>query len=358
MSQTQQVNLPTKLIASWLFICALCVVIMVIIGGVTRLTHSGLSIVEWKPVTGIVPPLNEAEWAKEYSKYQLIPEYQISNIALPKFKQIYLIEYIHRLAARLTGLVFLLPFLYFLSKKMITPKIAANFVTIFCLGLLQGVIGWYMVKSGLHGRYDISQYRLALHLAMGFVIFALIIWAALSAYYNYPLIRPVKEINILSSHANLLIFNIFLQVIIGGFVAGLDAGLIYNTFPLMDGDFIPQGLFNLQPFYRNLFENVTTVQFIHRIVAYILCINIIFFIARIYCYKYSKELKKAAILLMFVLIIQMSLGIATLLYNVPLVLALLHQLGALILLFASLYNRYIICYRVCVIKAEAELLQS
>ncbi|MFN7039405.1 MAG: COX15/CtaA family protein, partial [Alphaproteobacteria bacterium] len=320
-----------KKIAIWLFISAFMVSLMVLIGGLTRLTHSGLSIVEWKPITGIIPPISEKEWIEEFAKYKHYPEYNLvnKNIKLKNFKQIYLIEYIHRALGRLTGFVFLLPLLWFGFKNQIDSKLKFNLYIIFALGFLQAIVGWYMVKSGLVNKPNVSQYRLALHLTIAFVIYGLIFWNGVSLW-NINRSEDLflqKRCN-LNTLGKIIGIISFFQIIIGGFVAGTNAGLIYNEFPMMGNHFIPSDIFALKPIYKNIFENPTTIQFIHRTLAISLIVlgAIIFFKSR----KTSllKNQKNSINILVLTLGLQFILGIITLIYHVPVFVALAHQFGA------------------------------
>lgn len=303
----------------WLFTCALLVYAIIIVGGYTRLTHSGLSIVEWKPISGIIPPIDLKDWQLEFSQYQQSPEYQKINIGmtLDEFKKIFLIEYIHRILGRLIGIVFLFPFLYFALTKKISKKEIKYFVLISVLIALQGTVGWIMVKSGLVDQPNVSQYKLALHLIMACIILSLLVWK----------ITPGKFLK--SKHGCFSYILLLLQIASGAFVAGLHAGLVYNTFPLMDGQLIPTGLFTMKPWYLNVFENITMVQFIHRSLGIINFVNLL-----AYCYKIFKleGLQKIAVILSGFIIIQLTLGILTLIYQAPLFLSLMHQGVAIILL--------------------------
>ncbi len=308
-----------KFIKIWLLICILLVFAIIILGGYTRLTHSGLSIVEWKPISGIVPPLDEASWQAEFLQYKQSPEYIKINFGMPleEFKQIFLIEYLHRILGRITGLAFILPFLYLLSTKQLPRREIYFFSIISLLIALQGAIGWFMVKSGLTDLPNVSQYRLALHLSMACFILILLV----------NKITPGKLRN--SKHAYFSLCLLGLQIISGAFVAGLHAGLVYNSFPFMDGEIIPKGLFILTPWYLNIFENITMVQFIHRILGIINLINLLAYCLKIFNLK---GLKKIAIYLTYFIIIQLTLGVLTLVLQVPILLALLHQALAIILL--------------------------
>lgn len=324
-------------VALWLFSCAFMVFAMVVIGGLTRLTASGLSIVEWKPIAGILPPLNAESWLAEFAKYQQSPEYRHVNLgmSLDEFKAIFFLEYLHRLIGRVAGLVFLLPFLYFIVTKKLEKRLIAPFFGIFLLGGLQGLIGWYMVKSGLVNDPHVSHYRLALHLAMAFILEGALLWAALSMWYGSHKLHFSA-----SKHLFITLLLVFLQVVSGAFVAGLHAGLIYNTFPLMDGHLIPRGIASMEPWYKNLLENITTVQFIHRLFALIVTFSIVTLWIKAQFDKYYIPIKNSINFLMIMLIIQLTLGIATLILQVPIPLASLHQAGAMVLFSISIYCFY------------------
>ncbi len=311
--------LKNKSIIIWLITCILLVYAMIILGGYTRLSHSGLSIVEWKPISGIIPPLNLADWQAEFSLYKQSPEYIKINhhISLCEFKQIFLVEYLHRVLGRIIGLMFFLPFLYFFLSKQINKKETQYFSWIAILIALQGLIGWLMVKSGLIDQPNVSQYRLALHLVMACIILILLVWK----------IIPGKPSS--SKYAYFSLFLLMLQIISGAFVAGLKAGMVYNSFPLMNGKFIPDGLMLMNPWYLNIFENIEMVQFIHRYLAMINLINLLAYCYKIFNLNYNK---KIAILLATILSLQFTLGILTLCLQAPLILALLHQALAIILM--------------------------
>lgn len=319
----------------WLFSCCAMVMIMVIVGGLTRLTDSGLSIVEWKPVTGIIPPLNAEDWQGEFAKYQTSPEYREVNhrMTLDEFKHIYWFEFIHRLLGRITGLVFFLPFLWFCFTKQLDGRLIRRSMLLLFIGGLQGVIGWYMVKSGLIHVPEVSQYRLVLHLSTALLLYAILFWTGISL--SAPKQAPTSQSHRRFSYIVTAIIS--LQILAGGFVAGLDAGFTYNTFPLMDGAFIPEGLLTLSPWYVNLFENITTVQFTHRILAYIVMFSVIAF-----WLKARNHIAHPAIHWLLVMtIVQVVLGISTLLMVVPISLASLHQVGAVVLLTISLFINHL-----------------
>jgi heme a synthase len=310
----------------WLWLMAALVFAMVIVGGATRLTDSGLSITEWQPILGIIPPLTEAAWLEAFEKYKLIPEFHKVNpgMTLGEFKAIYWWEWSHRFLGRFIGIAFIVPFLYFAGTRRIPPYLLPRLGVIFLLGGLQGVLGWYMVMSGLVDRVDVSQYRLAAHLTLAAVIFGAIIWTVLGLADRRPAPSSGRE-----WAALILAGLIVLQVAAGGFVAGLDAGMGYNTWPLMDGQLIPKGLFVMEPAWRNIFENAMTVQFNHRLIAYVSAIAALLLAWRIGSLP-AKALAAAVIF-------QIGLGIWTLLMQVPLHLALMHQGGAMLVLAAALW---------------------
>ena len=330
----------TKPIAIWLLTCCALVFAMVVVGGVTRLTESGLSIVEWQPIVGTMPPITQQDWNDLLEKYRATPQYQQINkgMSIEEFKSIFWWEYFHRLLGRLIGLVFFIPFVYFLLRKQIDRSLGIKLTGIFILGGLQGFMGWYMVMSGLVNDPHVSQYRLTAHLGLAFIIFAALFWVALG------LLSPEKE-NSRSNEdmQNLRRFSfgltalIFMMVLSGGFVAGIRAGLAYNTFPLMNGHFIPPDLFVLEPWYRNFFDNMTTVQFDHRMIAWILAFSVPLFWYKSRKIELSKTTYLACNLFLLMLAIQISLGIATLLHVVPIPLAASHKGGAVLLFAASLW---------------------
>ena len=331
-----------KCIFTWLIICSLMVAIMIVIGGLTRSTNSGLSMVEWKIISGIVPPITANDWIEFFNKYKQFPEYRLvnQNITLNDFQFIFWMEYIHRIFGRLIFLVVLIPFIFFLKKKLIPEKLKKHFFIIIFLIIAQGLLGWYMVKSGLIDNRDVSQYRLSIHLIMAFIIYGYLLFISLT-FYNLIkkrkkyLIKNNKQIFFINS---LLILLILITVASGGFVAGLDAGLVYNTFPKMGDSYIPHEIFNMKPIYLNFFENPATVQFSHRLLGFLT------FVAAILLFVYSKKCKlhkqiqKKMALIIFVVTLQVILGIGTLLSYVAIPIALTHQLGALILFSLSLWT--------------------
>lgn len=317
----------------WLYGVALLIALMVVVGGATRLTQSGLSITQWQPIHGVVPPLSAAEWEEEFARYRQIPEYQQlrQGMDLAGFKSIFWWEWSHRLLGRLIGFVVLLPALYFWATGRIGRALLPKIGLMLVLGGLQGAVGWWMVASGLVERTDVSQYRLATHLTLACVILAYVLWVARGL--GSPALSAPRPI---SRAAKAILGLAFVQIFLGGLVAGLDAGMTYNTWPLMDGRFVPYGVFSASPFWTNFFENVTTVQFDHRIGAYLLLATGLF---HAWQARGSGQARGAAILALLILV-QAGLGISTLLLAVPLKLALLHQLGAVVVLgFATLHLR-------------------
>ena len=326
-----------RAVGIWLLSVASLIILMVLVGGLTRLTDSGLSITEWKPVTGALPPLSQADWMSEFDKYKAIPEYQLVNkgFSLEEFKYIYWWEWGHRQLGRVIGVVFFIPFMFFLMRGFIAKKNILPLTGIFFLGGLQGFMGWYMVQSGLTDRVDVSQYRLAMHLGLALIIFCLVFWQALRLLQPAQAIaEPSRQIYF----GYFLIFMVFMQSLLGALVAGLNAGKTYTDWPHMDGDLIPSGLLDMQPVMDNFFESHLTVQFDHRIGAYMLLILVIIhFWSQ---FKQNAPTRMTAGLLMLGVIAQAVLGIVTLMQAVPMHLGALHQLGAVFVLALSVYHVY------------------
>ncbi|NNF16092.1 MAG: heme A synthase [Gammaproteobacteria bacterium] len=328
-----------RIVAIWLLICCALVFAMVVLGGVTRLTGSGLSMVDWRPIMGILPPLNETQWQETFALYQQSPEFRHVNYEMDVdgFKGIFWLEYLHRLLGRTIGLVFLLPFLFFLATGRIHKRGLPKYLLMFVLGGLQGLLGWYMVKSGLVDNPHVSQYRLTAHLVAAFAIYAFMFWVALGILF-----RGRDEIrHALYGATAALTGLVTVTVISGGFVAGLKAGLAYNTFPLMDGKWIPGGLLALEPAWRNLFDNLTTVQFNHRVLAISTLLLVIGYWAVAVRKSMARPARLAVHVLLLVAVLQVALGIATLLLAVPTTLAVTHQANALVLLTTVLF----LCHR-------------
>jgi heme a synthase len=312
----------------WLYVLALMVLAMVALGGITRLTDSGLSITEWKPISGILPPLSDADWWAEFEAYKQIPEYQTQNahFSLADFQYIFWWEWAHRFLGRVIGFAFAIPFVIFLFQRRFSWKLATPLAVLFVLGGLQGALGWWMVSSGLSVRVDVSQYRLAAHLTAAALLFIALVFVARRLED-----QPRRTAAGPTWPAVTLLLLILIQIAAGAFVAGLDAGLSHNTWPLMDGRIIPRGMTDLEPVWRNLFENNTTVQFVHRGLAYL----IVIYIAAL-TWRQSRAggftgingwLPRIALLI----VLQAALGIFTVLAAVPISLALGHQALAFML---------------------------
>ena len=324
-----------RLVARWLLACCALVFIMVVLGGVTRLTGSGLSMVDWRPVTGILPPLSDEAWQRTFEMYQQTPEFQKVNadMDVDGFKGIFWLEYLHRLLGRAIGIAFLLPFLYFAWRGFIRRDEWLKYGAMFALGGLQGVLGWYMVKSGLIDNPAVSQYRLTAHLSAAFLIYAYMFWVALSLLYPSDSTRrhPWYGITVALSAV------IVVTVISGGFVAGLKAGKIYNTFPMMGNYWVPPDVMALDPWWLNFFENMATVQFDHRILAITTFLLIIVYWYRMPRSDLPARVAKGVNALLHTAILQVALGIATLLLVVPIALAAAHQAISMILFTVALY---------------------
>jgi len=316
----------------WLISVAVLIAAMVLVGGVTRLTESGLSIVEWKPVSGVLPPLSERAWTDAFEAYKQIPQYQQINadMTLSEFKTIFWWEFSHRLLGRVIGAAYLLPFLFFLWRGALAGELRKRLWSIFALGALQGAVGWWMVASGLTERVEVSQYRLATHLVLALVIFAAIVWTVREFKGEVAPDAPAR----VTFLGRAILVVTFVQIYLGALVAGLRAGLVYNTWPAIDGGFIPTAarLWYEDPWWRNLFENALTVQFDHRMTAYAL-----FLLALWHAVDASRSRASAAVvsgawLLFAAIMVQAVLGILTLLGQVPLPLALTHQAVAIMVL--------------------------
>ena len=319
----QNINLKLSI---WLFALCLMIVAMIFIGGVTRLTGSGLSMVEWRPFLGFLPPLTETEWTRVFELYKLSPEFKQINswMEISDFKFIFFWEYFHRVWGRLIGLFILIPFLYFIFTKKLKNKILFRSSIIFCLVCIQGLIGWWMVKSGLNEIATVSQYRLSVHLSMAFIILGISFWTALDLFEGAP--KNLKSYDIIP-----LLF-ISLTIIAGTFVSGMDAGLVYNNFPYMGDSIIPIEYGNLG--FIDPFENPVTAQFHHRLLASITLIIIIIYSIH-YIISNPKNLR--ILLLLFAIICQFIIGVFTLLYSVPITLGAMHQFGGVLLFLSSIW---------------------
>ena len=313
----------------WLLAVAAMIFLTLLVGGATRLTESGLSITQWKPVTGVVPPLSDAAWQAEFNAYRAIPQYNELNrgMSLDQFKVIYWWEWTHRLLARLTGAVFLLPFLFFLWRGWVPPRLRIRLWVIFGAGAFLGAVGWWMVASGLagSGRISVSQYRLAFHLTLACAIYAAVLWTAQQITPQPPVRQPAR----LRIGALGIAVLVLLQIYLGALVAGLNAGLVFNTWPLIDGSFIPDParLWFLHPAWRNFFENTLTVQFDHRMMAYCVWLAAMFHAND--AWNMRRE-TAGALILAGAVTLQLVLGVVTLLEQAPIELALAHQVAAIL----------------------------
>ncbi len=330
-----------RTLGRWVALWAAMVLLIVVIGGVTRLTESGLSITVWEPVTGVLPPLSEEAWREAFLAYQQIPEYQQLNrgMSLGEFKTIYFWEYVHRLWARLIGLVLAVPLVVFWIRGWLTRPLTVRLLTLLVLTGAQGALGWIMVMSGLAERTDVSQYRLAAHLGLALVIYVLAVWTAADLLAA----RSVREgngreqgIRGLRRLAGVLTGLVFITAIAGAFVAGIDGGMAYNTFPLMGGRFVPAGYFTVDPWWQNIFENVAAVQFNHRWLGIATFVGIGLLWIRGRTVELPRSSRRWLHLLPAAALVQVALGIATLLLAVPVGIAALHQAGAVLLLTVSL----------------------
>ena len=323
------------LISYWLLITTLLVALIIIVGGLTRLTDSGLSITRWDLFSGILPPLTQADWKNYFELYKKIPEFQLVNfnMTLDEFKVIFLWEYAHRLLGRVVGLFYLIPLVIFSFLKCLNKKYIFNYYLILLLIVLQGVVGWYMVKSGLSERTDVSHYRLSAHLTLAFVIFTFLFW-------NYlKLTKAKKEINVdkfISRIIKLFFLLIIFQISLGALVSGLDAGTIYNTWPLMNGNFFPDDSLYKDLFKFSVLENPSLLQFIHRIIAYAIFFIFILIAILIFKNKNLIYLRKISMVIFSFLIFQIFLGVLTVISGAEILLASMHQIGSIILVSGTL----------------------
>ena len=333
MSTAPTVN--ERQLAAWLLVCCAVLFSLVVLGGVTRLTGSGLSITDWRPVTGVLPPLSGQAWQQEFDLYRASPEYQVVNrgMSLDEFKVIYGYEYAHRLLARALGLVFAVPLLWFWLKGRIPARLRWPLLGLLGLGMLQGYMGWFMVKSGLVDVPRVSPYRLGMHLGLALLIYAGMFWLALG------LLRPrlARAGAAIGAGLQPLLILLAITIMSGAFVAGLKAGFVYNTFPLMAGQWVPDGLLHLEPAWRNFFENPATVQFTHRVLALVTLLLVVVLWLRAWRLPLSGTQRFAFHALAAATLLQVTLGIKTLLLYVPVSLGAAHQGGAVVLLSAVLF---------------------
>jgi len=328
-----------RIVATWLLVCCGLVFAMVVLGGVTRLTGSGLSMVDWRPLMGWLPPIGDAEWQRVFALYQESPEFRSvnSHMDVHAFKSIFWLEYLHRLLGRTIGVVFLLPFVFFVIKGYIAKREWPKYLLMFILGGMQGVLGWYMVKSGLVDVPHVSQYRLTAHLVAAFLIFAYMFWVALSLLYpagrdavRHPWFgRTVAVTGLIAA-----------TIVSGGFVAGLKAGKIYNSFPMMGDHWLPPGLWSLRPAWKNLFDNAVTAQFDHRWLAVTTLVVVAIYWLNARNASLPRPAAVGANALLHTIILQVLLGISTLLLAVPVVLGALHQAVAMVLFTVALFTTH------------------
>lgn len=324
-----------NVIRVWLIAVAALIAAMVLVGGATRLTESGLSIVEWKPVTGALPPLGEEAWTRAFEAYKTIPQYRELNrgMSLEEFKTIFWWEWSHRLLGRVIGMVYLLPFLFFLARGWFVPDLRRRLWVIFGLGALQGAVGWWMVASGLTERVEVSQYRLAAHLILALVIFAGIVWTLRRLSSAAGAVTSAR----LRIGSRILLGLVFLQIYFGALVAGLRAGRVFNTWPQIDGGLIPSAerLFFEAPWWRNFFDSALTVQFSHRMLAYLITVAVLLHLLDALRHG-SASVRRGALALLAAVLVQVTLGILTLIHMVPLDIALAHQGVAIVVLTLAL----------------------
>lgn len=326
----------------WLAAVALLVFAMVVVGGATRLTDSGLSITEWKPILGAIPPLNEADWQAAFVKYKAIPQYESLNkgMSLAAFKEIFWWEWAHRFLGRFIGIVFALPFAWFWARGQIPKGYTGKLLALLVLGGLQGAAGWYMVSSGLADRIYVSHYRLALHLSLAFLILGGLVWLILDLApgRREPRLQTLGSLD--RAAAPLLAVLVFSQVAIGGFVAGLKAGRAFNTWPLMDGKVVPDGFWRIEPWWMNFTENMATVQFNHRLTAYVIVALALWHAVRLSRVADDERVAQSSAWLAGGLLAQMALGIWTVVMAVPLHLGIAHQALAAVVFALSVVHLY------------------
>ena len=329
-----------RYIIYWLDICCFFIVLMIVIGGITRLTQSGLSMVEWKPITGIFPPLNENQWQESFEKYKQFPEYkkntQFEPMDISQYKSIYFWEYIHRMLGRIIGLLLICPFIFFYLKNYMNNKLIIRSVMFIFIVIFQGILGWYMVKSGLVNNPHVSHFRLSAHLLLAFFLLAYIFWTRISINS-----RPRDNVNYNHlRHINILLVLFVIQVVFGAFIAGTKAGKLWNTFPLIEGYLFHPQLLSLEPLYMNFLNNMMMFQFVHRLLGIVIVVYGVYFFVLTSNEIYSKYTR----FLFMVILIQFYLGIMTLLSRVEIQFAILHQFIAIAFLFILVKIKYLISY--------------
>ncbi|MFZ0486842.1 MAG: COX15/CtaA family protein [Arenicellales bacterium] len=333
-----------RAVALWLLLCCALIYAMVVLGGVTRLTHSGLSMVDWDPIMGVVPPVSDTDWQAAFDQYKHFPEYRQVNqgMSLGAFKRIFYVEYGHRMLGRLIGLVFLVPLMVFVLLGYITRPMIPRFAAMFVLGGMQGLLGWFMVRSGLVDRPSVSQYRLASHLILAVLIYGFILWSALSLWRGTTHRSTAGTSR--SWYGWGVVAIVLIMITSGGFVAGTHAGFVFNTFPTMGGHWLPPGIWSLSPGWRNLFENVATVQFLHRCLAVVVVLTVSAYGIVSLRRAAAGSARLSAGLMLLALVVQVGLGISTLLLRVPVPLGAGHQAGALALLTLVLIHTHCLKY--------------
>jgi len=321
----------------WLLFCAIVVYVMIVVGGITRLTESGLSMVDWKPIVGIIPPIGEQAWLAEFKQYQSSPEYLLVNkgMSLDEFKNIFYWEYGHRVLGRVIGLIYFIPLVFFLVKGMVPKQWYRRLFALFILGAVQGLMGWYMVKSGLVDVPEVSQYRLTAHLGLALIIFAAMLWFAMDFLRGEQHSGKASPAYLKSTATVVVV--VLIMMLSGGFVAGTKAGYIFNTFPTMGGHWVPNGWLAFDPWWMNLFENPVMIQFVHRCIAVLVFITV----AASFVIAMKQRFKTANSLVLIIMFVQVLLGISTLVLKVPLALGAAHQAGAVALLAAALFAAHI-----------------
>ena len=329
----------SKFVNLWLISLLFFIGIIITVGGLTRLTDSGLSITTWDVVSGILPPFTESQWEVAFNLYKEIPQYYLvnQNMTINEFKVIYYWEYIHRILGRILGLLFLIPFLYIFLKKIVNSEYNKNLFVLFLLILLQGTVGWYMVKSGLVENTTVSHYRLAIHLNLAFILFTAIFWYFLNIRFKENKIFFNFKFN--NIFLKLFVFLVFLQITFGAFTSGLDAGKIYQTWPLMNNYFFPDDLSLSNIVFPEIFNEPSFVQFVHRKLAYIICIYVLL-ISFFVFYRKERYMYNSVYFLLTMIFVQITLGILTLLSGAHILVASLHQISTIFLLISSIYFYY------------------
>jgi len=331
-----------KAVGTWLFVIAALIGLMVVVGGLVRLTGSGLSITEWQPVTGAIPPLTDAQWQAEFAKYQGTPQYELINrgLGLAGFKTIYWWEWTHRLLGRALGAAFVAPFLFFLWQGRVGGALGVRLAIIFLLGAVQGALGWWMVQSGLEpSRVAVSQYRLAVHLGMAIVLFGYILWTALEVMGTRR--TSIMAVSHMKSWTIAFAALVFVQILLGALMAGIGAGHAFSDWPTYGGQWIPFGLFDLSPWWMNPFENPITVHFQHRTLGYLVGLMVVGLYLTVKRTSADKPVRMAAIHAVLLTVLQIALGAATVVLGVPLLVAAAHQIVALLLFGTALWWVYV-----------------